>query len=169
MHSKKEQLNEYQRVGLEAVGAGEVSFLILAGGQGTRLGVSYSEGMLVGLMFNKTLFQREDDRFIQTPQLADKLNQARNDNVKWYIRSPEHTKEQSFAQHKYFCLDENDINFFEQEMLQYLFKEGKIFLDEKWKLNRAPDGKWVLYKALTKHKIIDQILANGIKYVNKKN
>ena len=70
VHSKKEQLNVYQRVSLEAVGAGEVSFLILAGRQGTRLVVSYPKGMYsVGLMFNKTLFRLEADRFIKTRQL----------------------------------------------------------------------------------------------------
>ena len=77
---------------------------------------------LLGLMFNKTLFQLESDLVIKTPQLADKINPARNGMVKCCTWSTELPKEQSFAQHKYFCLDENDV--FEQEILQYLTKEG---------------------------------------------
>ena len=42
--STPEELEEYRRAGLEAAARGHVGVLLLAGGQGTRLGVPYPKG-----------------------------------------------------------------------------------------------------------------------------
>ena len=71
-----------------------------------------------------------------------------------------------FKKNGHFGLDNENIVFFEQFMLPCLSNDGKVLLDEKHKMSRAPDGNGGLYRALFKRKIIDDMVRRGVKYVH---
>ena len=170
-NSSPEQLASYESKGLEAISKGEVAVVLLAGGQGTRLGVNYPKGMYsVGLPSNKTLFQIQAERLIRIQELATAKSSTRSDVVvPWYIMTSENTHDQInnfFLENKFFSLDPKNVKLFEQGTLPCLTKDGKLLLDQKNKISRAPDGNGGLYKALLEYEMLDDMLKRGIKYVH---
>lgn len=173
-NSSPEQLRKYELDGLRAIANNEVAVLLLAGGQGTRLGTSSPKGMYsVKLPSDKSLYQIQAERLVKLREIAEKeyprKGGRKTTDITWYIMTSEHTMESTrefFRENDYFGLDKDSVVFFEQYMLPCLTMDGKIILDQKHKISKASDGNGGLYKALLKRRILDDMAYRGIKYVH---
>lgn len=165
----EEEKAEFNRLTFESISKNEVGIILLAGGQGTRLGVSYPKGMYkVGLPSEKSLFQLQAERILKLELLA-KEKTGKRGAITWYIMTSASTIKPTkafFAENNYFGLDQSNIVFFQQGTLPCFTFSGHIILGGKKDIARAPDGNGGLYRALRHEKIIDDMKSRGVKYIN---
>lgn len=162
-------LASYEELGLREIAEGRVGVLLMAGGQGTRLGSFDPKGMYnVGLPSHKSLYQIQAERIRKLCELAEK----RSGNpciITWFIMTSEHTMaptEEFFVKNNYFGLDKNNVIFFEQGLLPCFTFDGKIILDKPHKISLAPDGNGGIYRAIRDKQILNIIDSRGIKYLH---
>lgn len=159
----------WTRLGLKEISEGKVALLLMAGGQGTRLGVHYPKGMYnVGLQSGKCLYQLQAQRVQRQEKLAAELYGA-SKSIQWYIMTSEHTKRATidyFKSNDWFGLSEENIIFFEQEMIPCISLDGKIIMSTKYSVARAPGGNGDLYRSMGNEGVLQDMLKKGIRSVH---
>lgn len=153
----------YKEKGLEAIRNKEVGAVLLAGGQGTRLGYDGPKGTL-NIGETKELYIFEC--------LINNLKKVTDEagvTIPLYVMTSDKNNEETirfFKEHKYFGYPESEVSFFIQDMAPSVDYEGKLLLEEKDSLSLSPNGNGGWYASMAKTGILDDVKKRGIKWLN---
>ena len=138
LDSKAEDLVSWNAKGLDLVAEGKVAVVLMAGGQGTRLGSSAPKGCFdIGLPSGKSLFQIQAERIRKVQLLAEKKSGKKDVVIPWYVMTSGPTRgptAQYFEEHSYFGLNKDNVTIFEQGILPCISNDCKIMLESKGKV-----------------------------------
>ena len=85
----EEERTKYRDIGLDSIANGEVAVILMAGGQGTRLGCSGPKGEYdIGLLSHKCLFQLHAERLIRAEEMAyQKTGKSEHSSISLSVES----------------------------------------------------------------------------------
>ena len=136
LDSDPKDIQTWYDEGLKLVAGGRVAVVLMAGGQGTRLGSSAPKGCFdIGLPSHKPLFQIQAERIVRLQALAKTGKE--DPIIPWYIMTSGPTRkptEDFFEQNNFFGLEKSNVVIFEQGILPCISNEGKFMLESKEKV-----------------------------------
>ena len=155
----REREREARRAGEEALRAGRVAAVLLAGGQGTRLGFDGPKGAFpFSPITHTTLFAHHAAKI-------DALRRRYGAPLPWYVlTSPQNdaVTREFFAEHGHFGLAPQSVRFVVQGTLPAVDREdGSILLEAPDRLALSPDGHGGLLSALRGSGALDEMAAAG--------
>jgi UDP-N-acetylglucosamine/UDP-N-acetylgalactosamine diphosphorylase len=160
MEKKYEKAREKGR---QLISGGKVGALVVAGGQGTRLGYDGPKGNYpISPIKGKTLFRL----FAEQIAAASKKYKT---SLPWYIMtSPLNRRatERIFEQNEWFGLKREDIFIFQQGTMPNFDFEGHILLDGKATISQSPNGHGGTIKAICDSGALADMHARGIEQVS---
>lgn len=143
------ELKDLWGIGLDAIRAGKVAVVCLAGGQGTRLGSSKPKGSYnIGLPSNRSLFELQALRLLKLASLTDTTQTP----IPWFIMTSEATHQDTiafFEENGYFGYQKERIRFFKQGLLPSLSEDGRLLLSKTGSLSLSPNGNGGIYEAMS--------------------
>ncbi|WP_372716646.1 UTP--glucose-1-phosphate uridylyltransferase [Novipirellula sp.] len=157
----KWSVDEARQRGEAALRAGEVGAILVAGGQGTRLGFDQPKGMFpVGPISNRTLFQIFADRLLA---IGQKYGVA----IPFYIMTSDATDAETrayFQENNYLGMSPDDVRIFRQGTMPAVdAKTGKLLMASKSSLALSPDGHGGTVRALDRNGCLDDAKKRGVK------
>ena len=153
---------EFTQIGIEALKAQKVGAVLLAGGQGTRLGFDKPKGMF-NLGITKDLYIFE----CLIHNLMDVVNQI-NTWVPLYIMTSDKNHEDTvhfFEEKQYFGYNKDFIRFFKQDMAPSVDFNGKLLMEDKDRLSLSPNGNGGWFHSLQNAGLISHIEELGVEWL----
>lgn len=154
--------NTYRTRGEDLLRQGRVAALVVAGGQGSRLGIEAPKGVVeVSPVSAKSLFCLHAQKVLA-------LSRKYGSTIPLFIMTSRINDAQSrafFAEHAYFGLDPDEVHFFVQGMLPSVTPEGKFLISREGGLFMNPDGHGGTFLALQKNGCLETMREKGIEEI----
>ncbi|MBI4556149.1 MAG: UDPGP type 1 family protein [Candidatus Hydrogenedentes bacterium] len=154
---------EAWEAGCDALREGRVGLVLVAGGQGTRLGFEGPKGAYpIGPISGRSLFEFHAEKI-------HNLQKTFQCTLPWYIMVSEATAAETkefFEAKSYFGLSPLDIIFFEQAMIPCVDEKGRFLLEEPHRLARNPNGHGGCIPALVENGITADAGNRGVQILS---
>jgi UDP-N-acetylglucosamine/UDP-N-acetylgalactosamine diphosphorylase len=148
-----------EKVGADILHAGRAGVLLVAGGQGSRLGFDGPKGAYeIGPMSGASLFEIHARKILA-------LETYYEAEIPFYIMTSlanDAATRHFFAEHDYFGLCPERVLFFSQGMWPALTDEGKLILESPGKIFMNPDGHGGTVRALQVNGMFDDMDRRGV-------
>jgi len=158
------QRDRFFAVGKQAIADGKVAAVLLAGGQGTRLGCNGPKGVFdIGITHPVYIFERLIEN------LRESCASCGGAHVPLYIMTSElndAATQEFFREHAFFGYPEQDVAFFTQDMAPCTDEAGKILLAAKGRIALSPNGNGGWYSSLVRTGLLADAEKRGVEWFN---
>lgn len=158
-----ENKKRYTDIGVQAIKEGKVGAVLLAGGQGSRLGFDKPKGMFdIGVNKNLYIFE------CLINNLLDVVKQTGAWIPLFIMTSEQNDKDtrEFLEKHNYFGYSSDNVIFFVQEQLPTVDTNGKLMLADKGVVSTAPNGNGGWYASLVRSGVLKILKDNKIEWLN---
>lgn len=153
----------YEEIGLDAIKAGKVGAVLLAGGQGTRLGSDGPKGKYnIGITKDVFIFERLIRNLLDVTDKAGCF-------VPLYVMTSDknHDETTSFFEEKnYFGYPKTFVKFFKQEMAPSVDFNGKLYMESPDSLSLSPNGNGGWFYSMAVTGVLEDVKARGVEWLN---
>jgi UDP-N-acetylglucosamine/UDP-N-acetylgalactosamine diphosphorylase len=158
-----EKSSHYRQLGLDAIRSGKVGCVLLAGGQGSRLGFEHPKGMYrIGVNRDLYIFECLFRNLMEVTQEAGAeihlmlmTNAANDAETKAFLKA-----------HDYFGYNPDYVHFFVQEMAPVIDAQQQILLTSPDKIAMSPNGNGGWFSSMYHAGLLPMIESAGIQWLN---
>ncbi|MBO5031149.1 MAG: UDPGP type 1 family protein [Lachnospiraceae bacterium] len=159
----EENKEKYEQIGLDAIKKGKIGAVLLAGGQGTRLGSDGPKGKYnIGITKDVYIFER------LIRNLTDVTDKA-GCFVPLYIMTSDKNHDETtafFEEKNYFGYPKDFVKFFKQEMAPSVDFNGKLYMESADSLSLSPNGNGGWFYSMAVSGVLQDVKARGIEWLN---
>lgn len=153
----------FEHIGMEAIKAGKLGAVLLAGGMGTRLGSDAPKGMYdIGISKPVYIFQRLIENLMKVVEKAGNY-------IQLFVMTSEKNYDATvgfFKEHDYFGYDKDYIAFFKQDMAPAADFDGKVYMEAKDSIATSPNGNGGWFLSMKKSGLLELVEKRGIEWLN---
>ena len=159
----EENKEKYLQAGIDAIRAGKAAAVMLAGGQGTRLGFDKPKGMYnIGVNRDLYIFECLINNLKEVVKTAGAW-------IQLYIMTSEKNNDDTiafFKEKNYFGYNPDFVTFFIQDMAPSVDFDGKVLFESRSSIAVSPNGNGGWFSSLVRAGFLDDIKAKGIEWIN---
>jgi UDP-N-acetylglucosamine/UDP-N-acetylgalactosamine diphosphorylase len=154
---------QYEEIGIAAIKASKVGAVLLAGGQGTRLGSDGPKGKYnIGITKDVYIFERLIRNLLDVTDKAGSF-------VPLYIMTSDKNNDETvafFEEKNYFGYPKDYVKFFKQEMAPSVDFNGKLYMESADSLSLSPNGNGGWFYSMAVTGVLNDVKARGIEWLN---
>lgn len=159
----RDHKNDYAKLGIKSIQEGKLALVLLAGGQGSRLGCDGPKGVVnVGITYDLYIFELLMKHTLEIVKLAGCF-------IPFCIMTSELNDTQTrafFKKHAYFGYDPKFIHFFVQDSNPVTDLEGQILMKSPTEIMKSPNGNGGWYSSLYKSHVMSNTIFQNVEWIN---